>query len=113
MIAKHEKLIVDLLQKTETGAAKWEPTDSESQVALKLKKGVILLDKQRLVGASGHAADYRLTILDSEGNVIERIRPEGLYYREKTERLFDTAKRQIAKIDDKLAEIIGELDELR
>jgi hypothetical protein len=113
MIAKHEKLIEDLLQKTESGAARWEPSDSESQVALKLKKGVILLDKQRLTVASGAVTDYKFTILDSEGNAIEQIRPEGSFYRSKAGRLFDTAKRQIAKIDDKLADIIGEIEALR
>jgi len=113
MIAKHEKLIEDLLQKTESGAAKWEPTDSESQVALKLKKGVILLDKQRLVGTKGQLTGYKLTILDSEGIAIEQIQPEGSFYREQARRLFDTAKRQIAKIDDKLADIIGEIEALR
>jgi len=43
MTSKHEKLIDDLITKTESGDVQWGPTDAEDQFVLKLKSGAILL----------------------------------------------------------------------
>jgi len=106
MSSKQEKLVEDLRSKTESGDAQWEPTEAENQFALKLKKGIILLEKIRdFFGRE----EFVIAILNHEGEEIDRIEFGG---DPTVANLFRRIYRSSNRIDEQVDEIIGELETL-
>ena len=109
MTSKHEKLIDDLITKTESGDVRWGPTDAEDQFVLKLKSGAILLEKTQILFVN---ENFVITILNNEGVAIDRISLLAEPYRSKVAELFNLIDRRISRIDEQIDEIIGELETL-
>ncbi len=109
MTSKHEKLIADLIRKTESKDVQWEPTDAEHQFVLKLKRGAILLEKTPILFGGDN---FLITILNNEGIPIDRIDLLGQPYRSDVAKLFEMIDRRISRIDEQIDEIIGELETL-
>lgn len=109
MIPKHEKLVDDLLIKTESGDVEWEPTDAENQFVLKLKKGAILLEKSRDLFGLAH---FVITILNHEGIEVDRVEVRGGDHFPMVSNLFRIIERRVNRIDEQIDEIIEELETL-
>lgn len=118
MIPKHEQLIDQLVTKTRKGSINWESTDAQDQYVLRLKLGAILFDKfQESALDFGSIAlgteptyTYRFTVLNNEGEAIDRItiRPRTDRYSDIAQ-FFDDIYRKVNRIDEQLDEIISEL----
>jgi len=109
MNPKHEKLIDDLLRKTAAGEVEWEETDAPNQFALKLKRGAILIEKSFGLLTIGN---FTITLLNNEGNQIDRFGTIGEQYRGVVQELYEIIDRRVSRVDEQIDEIIGELETL-
>ena len=110
MVPKQVELIKDLIDKTHKGSIAWTTTEADDQFALRLKRGVILFDKEVDSFAVESLYNYVITIVNNEGKQVDRIRQtlRDPWY-EALQALHEDIHRRVFKIDEQLDEIIKDL----
>jgi hypothetical protein len=109
MASKNAKIVSLLVRKQNAGKLDWEETETSGEFQ------VAFADFAIRIGRDGN--DISVRIFDAEGTFLERFTDDDL--REEIEDsytlmtgLYDNARRSALKVDDKLDDIISELESL-
>ncbi|SRR5258708_5616135 len=104
-------LLVELAKRTRTGSLNWERTAAEGVYQASFPRYTVQLSvKYNPQGPD----DYLVTILDSEGSVIEKVADPDLADRlsdplELMSKMYSSARRQALGVDRAIDDILGEL----
>ena len=115
MTDKLSSLLVELAKRTREGLVKWEPTAVKGVYQVAFSQYTVQIATER--NKQG-AADYVLSILNSEGRVIERAADPDLSPRVPNasglmNELHTTAGRQALSADPAIDNLLSDLSKLR
>jgi hypothetical protein len=111
MADKLTRLLLELAKRTRNGSFSWEPTAAEGVYQASFSRYTVQLSVQRTpVGSE----DYVLTILNSDGMVIERAADTDFANRLNDalpvmSEMYSAARRQALGVDRAIEDILGEL----
>lgn len=105
-MAQISEVLKKLLENTTQGRVVWKPTVTEEEYAASIGTNSVLIDRDNY-------GEVALTILDSSGRDIERVRArlgDELEVSSDLHALFDSARRIALNVDDQLDQLLRELE---
>ena len=106
---KVERLVRQLLERTEGGTIEWRDTPELDTFRAQLQNGMVRVQKTLRLDEEGHeTVDYSLTLLDKKGRELEDYNPELPSQEMELARLWTAARRSargtVSVLDDLLEE---------
>jgi hypothetical protein len=108
------ELFQEVLSKTKAGRIKWQPAASESEYFAVLPGGFTLtvVDSASQDSWTSESSGLRLALRDDDRELLEvTVSTDGVTWAELNE-LFQSAKRQALRVDEKVDKLLGVLTKL-
>jgi hypothetical protein len=109
---KAKEFFQGVLSKTRAGRIRWQPTAEESEYIAALG-GQFTLSVSQYENQVVPYTRYALVLKDQDGRMLTTITSvdDGID-REDIRELYETARRQALRVDDKIDQVLGELSKL-
>jgi len=110
---KAKEFFEGVLSKTRAGRIRWQPTADESEYIAAIG-GQFTLSVSQYADEDFHPhTRYALILKDQDGRLLTRVTSIDVGIdTEGIRELYETARRQALKVDDKIDQVLGELSKL-
>jgi hypothetical protein len=102
-----------VLSKTRAGRIRWQPTAEESEYIAAIGGQFTLSVWRYEIENSFPSTRYALALKDQDGRLLTTITSvESGFVESDVRDLYETARRQALRVDDKIDQVLGELSKL-
>jgi hypothetical protein len=111
---KAVQFFAEVLSKTKEGRIRWAPTatDAEYLAAIAGKFTLSISEYNEQDRWGNNDVKYALLLKDHDGRILMRITDEDGVTSEDLRELYERARRQALRVDEKIDSVLGELSKL-